>query len=126
MLGISCLLDLLASLAGFCSTEFQVFAHDTKAHGEVKEYLHSILTFEKRCQYVASRYGSFATVKALPVPIKQEARWTYRPPGSFGEEINLLALTEIAPPFHVFPARSLIAIQSDLLQLIGIVGWLVG
>jgi len=31
---------------------------------------------------VASRYGSFAPVKVLPVPIKQDARWTHSPPGS--------------------------------------------
>ena len=65
-------------------------------------------------------------MKAFPVPIKQQAQWTHSPPRSFGEEINLLVLAEIAAPFHVFPARSLIVIPSEMLQLIRIFVWLIG
>jgi len=64
---------------------------------------------------VASSYGSFAPVKALTVPIKQDARWTHSSPGSFDEDINLLVLAEIASPFHVLPARSRNAVPSEML-----------
>jgi hypothetical protein len=48
VLRISCRVeDLLAFLAGFFSMELDVPAHDTKAHGEVEEYLPSLFTFEK-------------------------------------------------------------------------------
>jgi hypothetical protein len=69
-----------------------------KVYRGVQTYLHSSLTSASdRCEWSASRLGSFTPWKRTPLPTEQRLGGSQNQSGLFGEEKNLLPLLEFKP-----------------------------